>query len=137
RRRLWAAPKSEHWGSELVRSDDFGRNWVRPEVPVLRFPAEAGASLANIWQITPGGAEEPDVLYCGVEPAALFTSRDAGESWSLNESLWNHPHRGKWMPGGGGLCLHTVLPGERFAVAVSTGGVYGSDDGGRSWQARN
>ncbi len=137
RRRLWAAPKSMHWGAELVSSDDFGRSWQRSEVPLLRFPAEAGASLANIWQIAPGGPDEADVLHCGVEPAALFTSRDGGESWKLNEGLWNHPHRTKWMPGGGGLCLHTLLPGDRFAVAVSTGGVYRSDDGGATWKARN
>jgi BNR/Asp-box repeat len=137
RHRIWAAPKSEHWGAELVSSDDFGRRWKRPETPAVRFPAQAGASLANIWQITLGGAPEPDVLYMGVEPAALFASRDGGESWALNEPLWNHPHRPRWTPGGGGLCLHTILPGDRLLVAVSAAGVYRSDDGGESWQARN
>jgi len=38
--------------------------------------------LKNIWQIALGRPEEPDVLYCGVEPAALFETRDAGETWS-------------------------------------------------------
>jgi photosystem II stability/assembly factor-like uncharacterized protein len=45
------------------------------------------------------------------------------------------------MPGGGGLCLHTVVldPAEprRMGVAISTGGFYRTDDGGSSWQARN
>ena len=45
------------------------------------------------------------------------------------------------MPGGGGLCLHTILvdpsEGGRLTVAISTGGVYRSDDGGRTWLARN
>ncbi len=137
RRRIWTAPKSEHWGAELCSSDDFGRSWKRPETPVLRFPAHTGASLVHIWQITPGGAEEPGVLHCGVQPAALFESHDGGESWLLNEGLWNHPHRPRWTPGNGGLCLHTILPGDRFTVAVSAAGVYRSDDGGKSWQARN
>jgi photosystem II stability/assembly factor-like uncharacterized protein len=141
RRRIWAAPASMHWGAELAWSDDFGGEWNRPETPLVRFPEEAGATLKNIWQIAPGRADAPDTLYCGVEPSALFESRDGGESWSLNAGLWNHPHRPKWMPGGGGLCLHTILvdPARegRLTVASSTGGVYRTDDGGRRWEARN
>lgn len=137
RHRLWAAPKSEHWGAELCSSDDFGRTWKRPEAPAIRFPAETGASLQNIWQISADDDRHPETLHAGVEPAALFSSGDGGESFALNAPLWNHPHRARWMPGGGGLCLHTILPGERFAVAVSTGGVYRSDDGGATWHARN
>jgi photosystem II stability/assembly factor-like uncharacterized protein len=45
------------------------------------------------------------------------------------------------MPGGGGLCLHTIMPDpgntRRLFVAISTGGVYRTDDGGASWQPRN
>lgn len=141
RHRLWAAPSSMHWGAELAWSDDFGKSWQRSATPRVRFPEASGSALKNIWQITPGRSDQPDTLYCGVEPSALFESRDAGETWTLNEGLWNHPHRAQWHPGGGGLCLHTVLvdpalPG-RLTVASSTGGVYRSDDGGRSWQARN
>jgi hypothetical protein len=141
RKRIWAAPSSMHWGAELSWSDDFGKKWERPEVPLVRFPEKSGAVLKNIWQIAPGRASDPDSLYCGVEPSALFESRDAGKTWSLNPGLWGHPHREKWMPGGGGLCLHTILvdPSQdgRLTVAISTGGVYRSDDGGKSWQPRN
>jgi hypothetical protein len=141
RRRLWSAPASEHWGSMLTSSDDFGRHWSHAETPLIRFPTDTGKSLARIWQIRPGPAGEPQTMYCGVEPAALFESNDGGESWSLVRGLWDHPHRQKWEPGGGGLGLHTILPDPsgrpRMTVAISTGGVYRSDDGGRSWQARN
>jgi hypothetical protein len=44
-----------------------------------------------------------------VEPAALFRSDDGGHRFSLLRALWDHPHRPQWHPGGGGLCLHTVL----------------------------
>ena len=141
RHRVWAAPASLHWGAELCWSDDFGGRWSRPESPLVRFPEGTGASLAHVWQIAPGRPDEPDTLYCGVQPSALFISRDAGRTWSINEGLWNHPHRPQWMPGNGGLCLHTVLvdPADRkrLTVATSTGGVYRSDDGGASWEAKN
>ncbi len=141
RRRLWGSTGSMHWGAVLRSSDDFGRTWTHPETANVRFPAESGVSLKQIWQIRPGRADEPDTLYCGVEPAALFESHDAGATWSLNRGLFDHPHRPMWQPGGGGLCLHTIVPDpadrRRITVAISTGGVYRSDDGGRSWQVKN
>ncbi|HEY3217235.1 MAG TPA: exo-alpha-sialidase [Candidatus Eisenbacteria bacterium] len=141
RPRLWASTNSMHWGALLRSSDDFGKTWSNPVTANVKFPAETGASLKQIWQIRPGRAEEPGTLYCGVEPAALFESRDGGETWTLNRGLYDHPHRPQWQPGGGGLCLHTILPDssnrERITIAISTGGVYRSDDGGRSWQVKN
>ncbi len=135
RPRLWAAPESSHWGATLRSSDDFGRNWSE-EAQTLRFPEETGAALARVWQIaTP--ASDPALMYCGVEPAALFESRDAGGTFSLVRGLWDHPHRAQWQPGGGGLCLHTILPPEgvgHLFVAISTAGVYRSDDGGGTWR---
>ena len=144
RRRTLAATRSFHWGSVVHTSDDFGASWSAPERQNVKFPAaegEEGASLVQVWQIAPGRASEPDVLYCGVEPAALFESRDAGDSWSLVRGLYDHDHRAKWQPGGGGLCLHTIVvdpaDARRMGVAISTGGFYRTDDGGASWRARN
>ncbi|HYM80958.1 MAG TPA: exo-alpha-sialidase [Candidatus Limnocylindria bacterium] len=141
RHRLWSSTGSMHWGAVLRSSDDFGRSWTNPEQANVKFPAETGAALRQIWQIRPGRANEPDTLYCGVEPAALFESRDGGETWALNRGLYDHPHRSRWQPGGGGLCLHTILPDatdpRRITIAISTGGVYRSDDGGKSWQVKN
>jgi photosystem II stability/assembly factor-like uncharacterized protein len=141
RRRLWAGTGSMHWGAVLRSSDDMGRTWTNPEEANIKFPADSGVSLKQIWQVRPGRAEEPDTLYCGVEPAALFESHDAGSTWRLNRGLFDHPHRPKWQPGGGGLCLHTIVPDpsnrERMLVAISTGGCYRTDDGGRTWRPRN
>lgn len=141
RRRLWAGTGSMHWGAVLRSSDDMGRTWTNPEAANVRFPAESGVSLKQIWQVRPGRAEEPDTLYCGVEPAALFESHDAGATWTLNRGLFDHPHRPQWQPGGGGLCLHTIVVDpanrDRMMVAISTGGCYRTDDGGRTWQPRN
>lgn len=141
RHRIWAGPTSMHWGGVLRRSDDFGRTWTDPESANVTFPQASGAALKQIWQIVPARASQPGTLYCGVEPAAIFASHDGGETWALNEGLWNHPHRPKWEPGGGGLCLHTIVldPADdaRMTVAISTGGVYASDDGGATWRASN
>jgi photosystem II stability/assembly factor-like uncharacterized protein len=141
RRRLWAAPGSEHWGTSLAHSDDFGANWTQPDQNLIRFPESTGSAVARIWQLLPGRAEQPDTIYAGVEPAALFESKDGGATWSLNEGLWNHEHRARWQPGGGGLCLHTVIPDPtndaRMWIAVSTAGVYRTTDSGRTWQVSN
>ncbi|MBA3557925.1 MAG: exo-alpha-sialidase [Gemmatimonadaceae bacterium] len=141
RQRILAAPKSNHWGSVLRSSDDFGATWSAPDRQNVRFPAESGLALAQIWQIRPASDENPDVVYCGVEPAALFESRDAGDSWSVVSGLMAHEHRPQWQPGGGGLCLHTIVLDPtndvRMLIAISTGGVYRTDDGGKSWKARN
>ncbi len=140
-RRLWMSTGSMHWGAVLRSSDDFGRTWTNPETANVRFPEDTGAVLKQIWQIMPGRADEPDTLYCGVEPAAVFESRDNGATWTLVRGLYDHPHRPRWEPGGGGLCLHTILPHptdrRRMHVAISTGGVYRTDDGGQTWRTAN
>jgi hypothetical protein len=137
RARLWAAPESMHWGSVLHWSDDFGHTWSDEGAAPLRFPEDTGATLQRVWQICPGRESEPDTLWCGVEPAALFESRDGGASFALVRGLWDHEHRPRWQPGFGGLGLHTILPDpsrpERLHVAISTGGVYRSDDSGATW----
>lgn len=139
--RVLAGTHSFHWGSVVRASDDFGATWTAPDRQNVRFPESSGLALAQVWQIHPQSAVGADVMYCGVEPAALFESRDAGETWSAVEGLLDHEHRPKWMPGGGGLCLHTILTdpkdAQRLLVAISTAGVYRSDDGGRSWHPRN
>jgi hypothetical protein len=141
RNRTFAATRNFHWGGVLRSSDDYGRTWSSPERQNVRFPADSGLALVQIWQVAAGRPSEPDVLYCGVEPAALFESHDAGESWEPVEGLLNHDQRQYWQPGAGGLCLHTIIPDpndpKRMLIAISAAGVYRTDDGGKSWRPRN
>jgi hypothetical protein len=141
RNRTFAATRNFFFGGVLRSSDDYGKNWSDPERQNVRFPEDSGLALVQIWQVAPGRSSDPDVLYCGVEPAALFESRDAGESWQPVEGLLKHEHRPRWQPGAGGLCLHTIIPdpknANRMLIAISAAGVYRTDDGGKSWQARN
>lgn len=140
RTRLLVGATSSHWGPSVYRSDDLGASWVEPEPETLAFPDHAGAAVARVWQLQPAADAEPDVVYAGVEPAALFRSDDGGASFRLEEGLWGHEHRPQWQPGGGGLCLHTVVPdpagGPRLGVAVSAAGFYRTLDG-RTWEAAN
>jgi photosystem II stability/assembly factor-like uncharacterized protein len=139
RNEMWAGPVSWHFGAELVKSTDIGATWDAPEKMRIKMPKTTKKSLENIWQIAPGA--DPDTLYVGVAPAALFESHDRGETWALNKGLWGHPHRKKWQPGFGGLCLHTIVTDAKnpndIKIAISTGGVYQTSDGGQEWQVTN
>lgn len=136
---MWAAATSWHFGAELLKSTDMGATWDAPEKMRIKMPANTKSSLENIWQITAGAGN--DTLYVGVAPAALFESHDRGGTWALNKGLWKHPHRKKWQPGFGGLCLHTIVTDSKspkdIKIAISTGGVYQSADGGDSWTVTN
>lgn len=134
---IWAAPASWHFGAELCKSTDMGKTWDQPEKRRIKMPANTKKSLENIWQIAPGA--DPNTLYVGAAPGALFESHDAGVTWNLNKGLWSHPHRKQWAPGFGGLCLHTIVTDPKnpndIKIAISTGGVYQSADGGKSWRS--
>src|SRR5919197_4642026 len=75
------------------------------------------------------------------DPGALFESRDDGATWDLNRGLWEHPTRPSWEPGGGGLCLHSIVPWpgdpDRIALGISAAGVFVTEDGGREWRQGN
>ena len=139
RDRIWAAATSWHFGAELVFSDDNGKTWDMPEEMRIKFPEDTEKSLENIWQIAAGAND--DTLYVGAAPAAIFESHDNGSTWSLNRELWNHPHRPEWTPGFGGLAVHTIITDKKdpssIKIAISTGGVYQSADGGNSWNVTN
>lgn len=141
RPRLLVGASHQHYGPSVVISDDLGASWEESERAPISFPEDTGAALERVWQLAPGPEGEPDVVYAGVEPSALFRSEDGGRTYEFVRGLWEHPHRPHWMPGGGGKALHSVLPHPQergsIVVAMSTGGVYRSEDAGRSWSASN
>jgi photosystem II stability/assembly factor-like uncharacterized protein len=127
-------------GPTIRITRDFGATWE----PVEKNPAFKEGSkfeLKHIWQIVPGHAAEPGTWYAGVDDAALFVSRDDGATWSELLGLTTHPTRPRWVPGFGGLCLHSILvdPGNerRLWVGISAVGVFRSDDAGETWKLCN
>ncbi|MEV7428556.1 exo-alpha-sialidase [Nocardioides sp. NPDC092400] len=139
RPRLLAGASSSWLGPQVRRSDDLGATWEETPGGAVRFPDDVDASVERIWQLTPG--PDPGSVWAGTEPGAVFRSHDGGETFALERALWDHPHRSEWGEGFGGQAFHTVLPHPTdpasVTVAISTGGVYQTSDGGASWQPRN
>jgi photosystem II stability/assembly factor-like uncharacterized protein len=138
--RLLAGIQYGHWGPTVMWSDDLGATWNESDHGAIRFPEDTGAALARVWQLRPDSADRPDVVWAGCEPHSLWRSTDGGRSFELVRGLHDHPHRPTWEPGGGGGAVHTVLPdpaSDRVTIAMSTGGVYVSEDGGEKWEPRN
>ncbi len=96
--------------------------------------------FTRVWHLEPSPTER-DVVYAGVEDAALFRSSDGGESWQELAGLRGHGSGPDWQPGAGGMCLHTILldpaNDQRIYVAISSAGAFRSEDGGLSWRAIN
>lgn len=98
-------------------------------------------STVRVWALETGGRDEPGTLWCGTIPGGLFKSTDNGSSWQIMKSLWEHPKRRQWMGGGADLPgLHSVLIDPRnskhVTIAVSTGGIWHTEDGGETWAQR-
>ncbi|MEE9593151.1 MAG: exo-alpha-sialidase [Thermoplasmata archaeon] len=134
---MWVGVNTGHWGPTVQRSTDFGETWERGEESP-HYEKESGLSVERIWRVEPGLDEE---LWVGVEPAGLFRSDDAGKTWESVRGLNDRPERKDWQPGGGGLCLHTIIPypgdSKRMLVGISAVGTFGTNDAGDSWRVMN
>lgn len=137
--RLLAGCSSSWFGPQVRRSDDLGASWTETPNGAIRFPEDTEQALARVWQLVPGVGDGE--VWAGTEPGALFRSTDRGETFELVRGLWDNPQRHEWGEGFGGQAFHTVLPHptdpDRVLAAISTGGVYRTQDGGSSWQASN
>jgi photosystem II stability/assembly factor-like uncharacterized protein len=149
--RRFAALDHGHFGVKMHRSTSAG-GWE--EIPAPAYPAKPEGyeeldmwgrplpwTTVRIWALEPGGAAEPGVIWCGTIPGGLFRSRDHGTSWQMIRSLWDHPLRTKWMGGGADLPgLHSIVVdprnSRRVFVAVSTGGIWATEDAGETWTQR-
>jgi hypothetical protein len=94
----------------------------------------------RVWHLEPS-LTDPNHVYAGVEDAALFESKDGGQSWRELAGLRGHPTGAQWAPGAGGMCLHSILLDpqnpQRIFIAISAAGSFRTDDGGKSWKPIN
>lgn len=148
--RLYASQSSGWFGQVMQRSRDGGRTW---EAVGNRFAYQGNEhthlwydgtphpwEFERVWHLEPSSTD-PDVVYAGVQDAALFRTTDGGENWSELPGLRCHDSASSWQPGAGGLCLHTIVldpvDPNRMFVAISAAGAFRSDDAGVTWRPIN
>jgi photosystem II stability/assembly factor-like uncharacterized protein len=135
--RLLASVTSPIYGPKIWYADDPAGEWW--QATGVALPEGGDTALERIWVIVAG--ERDRTLYAGGDPGVLFESRDGGATWELNRALWEHPTRPSWEAGGGGLCLHSIVPWpgdpDRLSLGISAAGVWHTEDGGRTWQQGN
>ncbi|HWA98517.1 MAG TPA: hypothetical protein VG713_08490 [Pirellulales bacterium] len=145
---LYAALNLGHFGVKLHRSADNGATWDERAVPVYPAGEEirtgdgkppSPASLKMLWALEAGPVSQPGRLWAGTLPGGLFSSDDAGQSWQLVRGLWDRAERANWFGGGydtpgiHSICIDPRSPAI-VRVAISTGGVWATFDGGATWE---
>jgi photosystem II stability/assembly factor-like uncharacterized protein len=164
--RIYASQSSGWFGQIIQRSDDGGKTWNTPgsspeelkgpegmpkgESNRFVYDGEVGKHLwydgtahpwefKRVWHIEPS-LTDPDTAYAGVEDAAIFKTTDGGKTWQELSGL-RQAKGNLWQPGAGGMAVHTILLDpkneQRLYVAISAGGAFRTDDGGKTWKPIN
>lgn len=147
--RIYVSQTSGWFGQVLPRSSDGGKTWEVMSNE-FKYDGDPGKHLwydgtphpwefKRIWHLEPS-LSDPDTVYAGAEDAAFFRSTDGGKSWHELPGL-RKQHSERWMPGAGGMGLHTILIDktnpERMFIAISAAGAFRTEDGGKSWKPIN
>src|SRR3954465_4687403 len=116
--RVLASVTSPFYGPKIWVAEDPAGEWE--QAAGVALPEDGDAALERIWVIVAG--EDESTVYAGGDPGVLFVSRDGGVAWELERTLWDHPTRPDWTPGGGGLGPPRDPPGAGGACTRSRRG---------------
>jgi len=123
RNRIYAGTRSQG----ILKSDDRGITWQT-----------IGMNHHVIKSIAVSSAD-PDAIYVGTKPPAIFISRDGGQSWIEQESFrklrqwfWFTPAEAG-DPYVMGLAVSPTNP-DLVIAGVEFGGMFRSRDGGQTWE---
>jgi hypothetical protein len=138
------AAKTGHLGPTIFRSEDGGKSWKEASQPP-KFEENANKSVDFVFWITPGHKSKPNQWFASTSPQYLFVSNDNGDTWIPVDKFNKHPLIAELIKDNQGTpagpLLHSInISSEdpnHMAVALSSGGVFETKDGGENWIAMN
>ena len=139
--RMLAALNLGHFGVKLHASQDGGATWAETTTPA--YPSQPEGATGPAWNLLQVLVMERagSRILAGTLPGGLFVSEDGGQSWALNEALWQQPERAEWFGGGYDTPgIHSICPhpanADEWLLGVSCGGVWHTGNAGQSWTMR-
>jgi photosystem II stability/assembly factor-like uncharacterized protein len=148
--RIYVSQCSGWFGQQIQRSNDGGKTFEAVGNAFV-YDGPTGThqwydgtqhpwEFKRVWHLEPS-LSDADTVYAGVEDAAMFKTTDGGTTWAEMTSLRNQGTGAQWMPGAGGMGLHTILidPNDpkKIYIAISAAGSFRTDDGGATWKPIN
>ena len=123
----------------VFRSKDGGKTWEKVfyrnnragAIDLILDPSNPSIIYAGFWEVS----RTPYSLESGGQGSGLFKSIDGGDTWN---EITRNPGMPKGLVGKVGITVSAVNPERLWAIIeAEDGGVFRSDNGGRSWIKTN
>jgi photosystem II stability/assembly factor-like uncharacterized protein len=123
----------------VFRSKDGGKTWEKVlyrnnkagAIDLILDPSNPNVIYAGFWEVF----RTPYSLESGGQGSGLFKSTDGGDTWN---EITRNPGLPKALVGKVGITVSAVNPERLWAIIeAEDGGVFRSDNGGRTWIKTN